>query len=167
MLKNKKITVIGAGHMGEALIGGMIRAKLTAARNITAARRNARALADLRGRWKINAATADNARAIKGADIILLTVKPQIAASVLDEIAPAVSEKQIIISVMAGITTASINSRLNKRNPVIRAMPNTPALVAEAATALAAGVHANQAALRAAELIFKSVGKVEIVPENL
>jgi len=166
MLKNKKIAVIGAGHMGEALIGGMVAGKLINPKNVVASRRDSQALAGLKSKWGIRASES-NAAAAKGADIILLTLKPQVAAGVLGEIAPVVDKNKLVISVMAGITTAAINKRLKKPNPVVRAMPNTPALVNEAATALCAGAHAGEADLRAAEAIFKSVGKVEIVPENL
>ncbi|MBI3507617.1 MAG: pyrroline-5-carboxylate reductase [Proteobacteria bacterium] len=166
MLKDKKIAVIGAGHMGSALIGGMLNGKLTDAKNISATRRSEDALGELHKRWGVHAAT-DNKKAAKGADVILLTVKPQMATSILDEIAPVVTAKQLIISVMAGITTASINARLKKPNPVVRAMPNTPALVDAAATAIAAGAHAGDADLKLAEAMFKSVGIVEVLPENL
>jgi len=71
MLSNKKIAVIGAGHMGAALIGGMLRAKLTAPKNITASRRNEEALAALKKDWGININT-DNKKAAAGADIVLL-----------------------------------------------------------------------------------------------
>ncbi|HVA66731.1 MAG TPA: pyrroline-5-carboxylate reductase [Elusimicrobiota bacterium] len=166
MLKNKKIAVIGAGHMGEALIGGMVAGKLISPKDIVASRRDAQALASLKNKWGIRASES-NAAAAKGADIILLTLKPQAAAGVLGEIAPVVDKDKLVISVMAGITTAAVNKRLKKPNPVVRAMPNTPALVNEAATALCAGAHAGESDLRAAEAIFKSVGKVEVVPENL
>ncbi|MDE1976525.1 MAG: pyrroline-5-carboxylate reductase [Elusimicrobia bacterium] len=166
MLKNKKIAVIGAGHMGEALIGGMVSGRLINAKDVVATRRDAAAMDELKNKWGVRV-SSDNVAAAKGADIILLTLKPQVAAAVLGEIAPAVDKNKLVISVMAGITTAAINKRLKKPNPIVRAMPNTPASVNEAATALCAGAHAGEAHLRAAEIIFKSVGKVEVIPENL
>lgn len=164
MLNNKKIAVVGAGHMGRALIGGMIRAKLVAAKNITASRRNEDALADLRRQWGVHA-VADNRKAVKGADIVILAVKPQMAVKVLTEIAPAIARSQLVISVMAGIKTDTIVQKLKKPVAVVRAMPNTPCLVDAGATAIAAGRHAQEKDLAAAEAVFASVGKVVTLPE--
>lgn len=167
MLKDKKIAVLGAGHMGSALIGGLLRGKLvTSPKNITATRRSPEALDELRRKWDIHTST-DNRKAVKGADIVILSMKPQTAGAVLDEVAKVTQKGQLFISVMAGIQTAFINARLRRPNPVVRAMPNTPALVDEGATAIAAGSHAGESDLRAAEAIFKAVGRVEILPEAL
>jgi pyrroline-5-carboxylate reductase len=165
MLNNKKIAVIGAGNMGRALIGGMVNAKLTAPKNITASRRNEESLKELRKKWGIHA-ISDNKKAVAGADIVILAVKPQVAQAVLAEIAPAVNKGQLIISIMAGLTTATINKKLKKPCPVVRAMPNTPCLVDAGATAICAGAHATDKDLSAAEAIFKSVGKVVTLPES-
>ena len=166
MLKDKTIAVLGAGHMGGALIGGMVRGKLVAPKDITATRRNASALEELARKWGIRTAV-DSRKAVKGADIVILAVKPQGAGPTLDQIAPAVGRGQLFISVMAGIQTSFINARLKKACPVVRAMPNTPALVDEGATAIAAGKYAGEADLKTAEAIFGSVGRVETLPENL
>ncbi|MBI4423609.1 MAG: pyrroline-5-carboxylate reductase [Elusimicrobia bacterium] len=167
MLRDKKIAVLGAGHMGGALIGGMLRGKLVAGpKNIVATRRSPEALEELRRKWDIHA-SSDNRKAVKGADIVILAVKPQGAGALLDEIAPVGRKGQLYISVMAGIQTSFINARLKRPNPVVRAMPNTPALVDEGATAIAAGKHAGEPELKTAEAIFKAVGRVETLPENL
>ena len=166
MLKDKTIAVLGAGHMGSALIGGLVRGRLIAPKSITATRRSEDALGELRRKWDVHT-SVDNRRAVKGADIVILAIKPKDAGAVLSEIAPASQKKQLFISVMAGIQTSFINARLKRPNPVVRAMPNTPALVDEAATAIAAGAHAGEADLKVAEAIFKAVGRVEVLPENL
>lgn len=165
MLNNKTIAVVGAGHMGRALIGGMVRAKLTPPKNITASRRNEDALGELRRQWGIHA-VADNGKAVKGADIVILAVKPQMATKVLAEIAPRIGRSQLIISVMAGIKTQTIVQKLKKPVAVVRAMPNTPCLVDAGATAIAAGQHAGEEHLAAAQAIFGSVGKVVTLPET-
>ncbi len=165
MLTNKKIAVVGAGHMGTALIGGMVRAKLTPARNITASRRNPDALKELRRKWGIHAVD-DNRKAVSGADIVILAVKPQISQSVMAAMAPSVNSKQLIISVMAGITTRSISERLRKPVAVVRAMPNTPCLVDAGATAIAAGAKATDNDISLAERVFGSVGEVAVLPET-
>lgn len=165
MLANKRIAVVGAGHMGRALIGGMLRAKLTAPKNVTASRRDEEALKELRRVWGIHA-VADNKKAVAGADIIILAVKPQLSQTVLSELAPRLSESQLVVSIMAGIKTETINKRLAKSCPVVRAMPNTPCLVDAGATALAVGAYADDKDMALAESIFSSVGRVVTVPES-
>jgi pyrroline-5-carboxylate reductase len=136
MLKNQKIAVIGAGHMAGALIGGMVRSELLPAKSIIAARRSSDALADLQKKWAVRT-TSDNAKAVADADIVILAVKPQMAKKVMEQLAGRVSADQLVISVMAGITTAAINKALRVDCPVVRAMPNTPCLVDAGATAIA------------------------------
>jgi len=165
MLSNKKIAVVGAGHMGTALIGGMLRAKLTAPRNITASRRNEEALAALKKDWGINA-VADNKKAAGGADVVILAVKPQVSPQVLAELAPVIKPSQLVVSLMAGITTKAIAQKLGQPCPIVRSMPNTPCLVDAGATAIAAGAHAGAGDLALAERIFSSVGKVVTLPES-
>lgn len=166
MLTRKRIAVVGAGHIGSALIGGLLKAKLVPPKNISASRRRPEALDELRRKWGIHT-TSDNRKAIRGADVILLAVKPQTAPAVLDELAPGVARGQLVLSVMAGLTTRFINRRLRKNNPVVRAMPNTPVLVEAGATAIARGAYASEEDLRTAEQIFGAVGIVEVVPEPL
>lgn len=165
MLTNKRIAVIGAGHIGAALIGGMLRAKLVAPKNVIASRRDEPALAALKKAWGIET-TTDNRKAASGSDIVILAVKPQVAPTVLADLAPAIKPDQLVISVMAGITTQSIGQKLGQPCPIVRSMPNTPCLVDAGATAIAAGAHAGEKDLAAAERIFASVGKVVVLPES-
>ncbi len=165
MLSNKKIAVIGAGNMGGALIGGLLRAKLTAPKNIVASRHNEEALAELKKKWGIRT-TTDNTDAAAGADVVILAIKPQVCAQVLSELASVIKPAQLIVSLMAGITTKTIAQKLGQACPVVRAMPNTPCLVDAGATAIAAGAHAHDNDLALAERIFSSVGKVVILPES-
>lgn len=165
MLSRKKIAVIGAGHIGRALVGGLLRAKLVTAKNITAARRHAAALSELKREFGVKTA-ADNKKAAAGADIVLLCVKPQAAQAVLADIAPVITADQLILTVMAGIRTETVAKKLKKNCPVVRAMTNTPVLVDAGATAIAAGAHAGERELKLAESIFKSVGTVARVPES-
>ncbi len=164
MLANKKIAVIGAGHMGAALIGGLLRGKLTAARSLTACRRGEEALAGLRKRWGVQT-TTDARKAAAGADIVILAVKPQMAQTALAQIAPSIKKGQLIVSLMAGITTKTIAAKLRKPCAIVRAMPNTPCLVDAGATAISAGEHAGEKELALAEKIFASVGTVVVLPE--
>ncbi|MDP3543320.1 MAG: pyrroline-5-carboxylate reductase [Elusimicrobiota bacterium] len=165
MLKNHTIAVIGAGHMAGALIGGMIKSKLVPAKSIVAARRDAEALAALQKKWGVRV-TSDNKKAVAGADIVILAVKPQMARKVMEELAGHISSKQLVVSVMAGITTAAISKALRVDGPVVRAMPNTPCLVDAGATAVAAGAHAGERELKLAEGVFGAVGLVVTLPES-
>lgn len=166
MLSNKSIGIIGAGNIGTAVIGGILRAKLSDPKNIFASRRSAPALEQLAKQFRINT-TTDNRKVAKSASIILLSVKPQNAKQVLTEIKDVVDDSKIIISVMAGIRTSLINQLLGASCPVIRTMPNTPVLVDAGATAMSPGKFAKDEHMKIAQTIFKSVGKVEFVPEQL
>ncbi len=165
MIKNQTIAVIGAGHMAGALIGGMVRSKLLAPKSITASRRSSEALAELQKKWGVRT-TVDNRKAAAEADVVMLAVKPQMARKVMEELAGTIRRDQLVISVMAGVTSAAINKALRVDCPVVRAMPNTPCLVDAGATALAAGAHATDADLARAEAVFKSVGLVVALPES-
>ena len=165
MLKDKTIAVIGAGHMAGALIGGMVRGKLVPAKSIIATRRSADSLAELQKKWGVRT-SVDNRKAVADADVVMLAVKPQMARKVMDELAGAVRKDQLVISVMAGVTTAAISRALRCEAPVVRAMPNTPCLVDAGATAIAAGAHAGERDLALAESIFAAVGLVVTLPES-
>ena len=125
------IAILGTGKMGEALLSGLLRAGHPPSEVVAVARRPERA-AELRERYGVQ--TPDAAEAAKVADTLVLAVKPQDMGRLLDEIAPAVAEDTLVISVAAGITTAFIERCLAPAQvPVVRVMPNTPALVSEAA----------------------------------
>lgn len=166
MLDTRKIGIIGAGHIGNAVIGGLLRAKLTSPKNIYASRRSVDSLEELSKIFGIHT-TTDNKKVAKSSEILILAVKPMNAKEVLSEIKTIVDPSHLIISVMAGIRTSFINSFLGVSCPVIRSMPNTPVLVDAGATAISKGAFANDEHLKIAHTIFKSVGTVEIVPENL
>ncbi len=166
MLANKTIGVIGAGHIGSAVIGGLIKAKLTSPKNIIASRRTQSNLTDLAKTFGIHI-TTDNRKVAKSSDIIVFAIKPMNSRDVLNEIKDSVTTSKVIISVMAGIKTSFINSVLGVECPVIRTMPNTPVLVDSGATAISKGTFASDEDLKIANTIFKSIGTVEVVPENL
>ncbi|HUI30795.1 MAG TPA: pyrroline-5-carboxylate reductase [Candidatus Acidoferrales bacterium] len=166
MLTNKTIGIIGAGHIGAAVIGGLIKAKLTSPKNIIASRRSEDNLAELAKIFGIHT-TTDNKKVAKSSDIIVLAIKPMNSRDVLNEIKELITPSQVIISVMAGIRTSFINSILGVECPVIRTMPNTPVLVDSGATAISKGKFAGEEHLKIAHAIFKSIGTVEVVPENL
>ncbi len=167
MLRDQTLAVLGAGNIGRALIGGLLRGDDLSASQIRATRRNDLALDELRERIPGVAVSTDNATAVRGATVVLVTVKPQSAAVLLEEIRPHVAPGTLILSTLAGVTTEALATALGQDLPVVRAMPNTPALVDEAATALTPGAHADEAHLAMACEMFRAVGHVETVPEYL
>lgn len=166
MLNTARIGVLGAGNMGEALIGGVIKACIVEAHQITASRRSEVALAYLRETWGI-ATTTDNCDLVKQNDIILLAVKPQVLGEVLAAVAPCFRPGQVVISIAAGITTSYIESYTGNDIPVIRVMPNTPALVGQAVSPYCLGTHGSAAQALVASQIFSAVGVTVQVEEHM
>jgi len=160
----EKIAVIGVGNMGSALVRGILasgwgeKVKLVASHP---KRQKASALAKELG----IPIAADNLATARGADVVILAVKPQILESVLLEIRPALDKKQLLLSIAAGISTSQIESTLDLSIPVIRAMPNVAAVVRSSATVLSVGRHATRGHLAEARRIFESIGIVVELPE--
>ncbi len=157
------IAIIGAGRMGEALLAGILHTGRDAAEVLISEAREDRA-AELCQRYGV--AAASPAEAAARADTLLLAVKPQDMVAALNEIAPALPPGRLVISVAAGITTAVLEKHLPAETAVVRAMPNTPALVGQGMTAIAAGTHTLEEHLDRAETLLRSVGEVVRVPEK-
>lgn len=166
MFKNKKIGFIGAGNMATALIKGVVKAGLLEPDFITAGDVDIEKLESLKNEYGINVVFKENQKIISECDIIILAVKPQIFEKILKEIAPKLNMSKLVISIAAGITTEYIEKIVNKELKVVRAMPNTPALILEGATAIAPGCHATEDDMKIAHEIFKAVGKVAEVDES-
>ena len=157
------IAVLGAGKMGEALISGLLRAGLSPSGVVAAARRDDRA-SQLRDAYGIEVVGA--AEAAARADTLVITVKPQDMAALLDQIAAKVPADSLVISVAAGITTSFIERRLSGEVPVVRVMSNTPILVDEAMSVISPGSFAAEEHLRRTEDLLRPVGKVLRIPES-
>ena len=158
-----KIGFIGAGNMAEAIIKGIIDAKVYKAKDIIISDIRADRVRHLCDEYKVAPADS-NTRLAKSVDILILSVKPQNMQEVLDEIKSSVSKNLLIVSIAAGITTGRIQKVFGDV-PVVRVMPNTPALVGQGA----AGVYATkQAAGRLSEVerIFSAVGVVVTVNDE-
>lgn len=159
------LAVIGAGKMGEALLRGLLDAGAIPAGRVsvtTGSGERARQLAEQLG---VRAAESNRA-AVGDADVVVLAVKPQQAAPVLDELRGAWRPDQLLVSVVASVGTAYLENHLDAPIPVVRAMPNTAALIKHAITGIAAGRHALPAHLETAREIFSAVGRVVIVEEK-
>jgi pyrroline-5-carboxylate reductase len=164
-LKNKKIGFIGGGNMAEALIrglvaGGVSPSRLSVSDPLTAKREY------LVDRYGVHV-TTDNWAVASGCDILVLAIKPQVADSVLAQIDGAFSAKTLLVSIMAGVTCATIEGLFSKPVRLVRVMPNTPALVLQAASALSPGSNAGDDDLLLAEAIFSPVGTTCRVNEKL
>ncbi len=157
------IAILGAGKMGEALVSGLLRAGRNPSDVIVVVRRSARA-DQLRDTYGVAARSA--ADAVKTAETLVITVKPQDMSVLLDEIAPHVAADRLVISVAAGIRTAMIERRLGAEIPVVRVMSNTPVHVDEAMSVISAGRFAGEEHLRRAEELLRPVGKVLRIPES-
>jgi pyrroline-5-carboxylate reductase len=157
------IAILGAGKMGEALVSGLLRAGVVGPGEIVAAVRRDERAKQLRDGYGIEAMTA--AAAAGRAQTLVIAVKPQDMAALLDEISPVVTPAALVISVAAGITTAFISSKLSGDVPVVRVMSNTPVLVDEAMSVISPGRHATELHLRRAEELLRPVGKVLRIPE--
>ncbi len=167
VLSNQTIAVLGAGNIGRALIGGLIKGDYLAPEQIRATRRHAATLKSLEADFPGILVGTDNIAAVRDASLIVLATKPQVISTVIDEIRDAVSDDTLIVSVLAGITTDSLQEAFGQELPVVRTMPNTPMLVDEGATAIARGKFATPHHLHVVKRMFEAVGKVEEVPEYL
>lgn len=157
------VAVIGAGKIGELLLGGMLRAGWPVGKLLATARRPERA-AELAERYGIN--VVDNLTAVAQADVLVITVKPQDAAVLLAEIGPKVPPEKLVVSLCAGLPTRFLSARLGEGTPVVRVMTNTPAVVDAAMTAIAAGPHATGTHLALAEEMFTPLGRTIRLPES-
>ena len=165
-IQGRTVGFVGAGNMGEALIKGLVVANVVPAKSIYSADVRGERLTELAKQFGIQAA-ADNSDLVSRCDVVILAVKPQIMEPVLREIAPAVTRQKLLISIAAGVSTAKIRAMLNRDARLIRVMPNTPALVLEGVTAIAKGQHLEPGDLDTAREIFKAVGRVVILDEDL
>jgi pyrroline-5-carboxylate reductase len=165
-LKGRRVGLVGGGNMAEALIRGLLGTNLVPADLLAATDVRAERTAQLTRQFAITA-HGDNVRLVREADVVILAVKPQIMATVLAEVAPAVTARHLLVSIAAGVSTASIRAALGKDARIIRVMPNTPALVLQGATAIARGPGLAAEDLGVAEEIFGAVGRVVVLDESL
>jgi len=165
MALGKTIAFLGAGNMAEALVKGLLRAGVAAASEIVCSEPRRERGAELVERHGVRLAVSNRA-AVEEVDVIVLSVKPQALAAVLDEAGPALGPKKLVISIVAGAPLAAIE-RGAKGARVVRTMPNTPALVGAGATALAPGRHATADDLALARSLFDAVGSSVVVDESL
>jgi len=157
------VAIFGAGVMGEALLSGLLRSGLDPETVVITERNHERAM-HMSATYGVKVLT--NSEAAQLADTLVLVVKPQDMSSLLAEIAPLIRSDALVISLAAGITCETIAAGLPAGHPIVRVMPNTPSLVDQGMSAIAAGPTCDQPHLDEAERLLRSVGQVMEVPEH-
>ena len=166
LLREKRVVFIGCGNMGSALISGILRSGIVPRDKVLASDIRPERLDYIKEREGIST-TENNREAVKKSDVIVLAVKPQVIAQVLSDIRDVVTEDKVIISIAAGIATRSIEEALGKEVPVVRVMPNTPALVGTGASGISCGKYAGEEEEAIAEQMMRAVGIVAKLPEEM
>jgi pyrroline-5-carboxylate reductase len=162
----KKLALLGCGRFGTILLQAFLERGLVARGEVIATVQHeskCQALSQALGDVEFS---NRNTEAVAGAPIVLVCVKPQVLPQVLHEIAPALQPGTLIISVVTGATLPFIQQQLGKEVAVVRAMPNTPAMVGAAMTAIATANGTQNEQLETARKLFESVGRVAVVDEK-
>lgn len=159
------LAVIGGGRMGEAIFAGLIAAGAVGRDRIVVAEPVEARRAELAAIHRV-ACVATAAEALPGAAIVLVAVKPQVFDAVLAELVPNLPHGALVISIAAGLTCARIESSLPAGTPVVRVMPNTPALVGEGMAVISGGTEATAQHVELARSLFAAIGRAEVIAER-
>jgi len=164
-LAGKRVAFLGAGKMGGIILQALLKNGLLSPKSTCATVAHDERAKALATKLKIKVGT-NNAEAARGADIIVIGVKPQVVEEVVREISAHVTAKQVIISVAASVPTSMIEAHLPPNVPVIRAMPNTPCLLGAGMTAICKGKHASAEDVAMTCRMFDVVGRTVVVDEK-
>lgn len=164
------IAMLGAGSMGRAILSGLLAPHVHAAGIRVTNRSEARA-AELAGTPGVTTYATEtkadaNRLAVDGAQLVIVAVKPAMVRDLLAEIGDSLAPGTVVVSVAAGVTAATMESLLPDTISVVRAMPNTPAVVGKAVTGISAGSHTEEDDLALVRTLFETVGEVVEVPES-
>lgn len=159
-----QVAVIGCGKMGEILASGMLRAGAREAGQIIVADADPDRVRQVAGSLGVGSAVS-NREAVQGAGVVVLAVKPKDVGAVLAEIAPALGDRHLVVSIAAGITTGFLETGLGPASVVVRAMPNVASQVGEGITAICAGRRAAAGHLEEARSLLAPMGPVLVVEE--
>src|SRR2546430_1694492 len=164
-MDRRRVAILGVGTIGEALLRGLLSGGWREPSEVVVTVRGEERAAELAERYGVEA-TLSNAEAVRGASLVVIAVKPQDFDGLLGEIGGLLTAEQTVLSVAAAIPTAHIEARLEPGVPVVRAMPNAPALVHEGMAGVCAGAHAAEEHLARAEEVLSHLGAVARVPER-
>ncbi|ANF32445.1 pyrroline-5-carboxylate reductase [Leifsonia xyli] len=164
------IAMLGAGSMGRAILSGLLAPGVQVA-GIRVTNRSEAKAAELAGTPGVTAYATEteadaNRLAVDGAQVVLVAVKPAMVRDLLAEIADSLAPETVVVSVAAGVTAATMESLLPDSVSVVRAMPNTPAVVGQAVTGVSAGSRTDPSDLDVVRALFETVGEVVEVPES-
>lgn len=163
---NKVIGFIGAGNMGSAIMGGLIKQSIVPAKNIYVVNSRVESTNKVVEKFGVNAAVNTEAL-VKLSDIIIIGVKPKMVVDVLQQVAPYITQNTVVVSVAAGVTLATLTDAVGTDKKLVRVMPNLPALVGEGVSAITPNTRVNDEELVWIKQLFASLGKAEIVQEEL
>lgn len=166
MLTNIKVALIGAGNMAEAIISGVLAKKILQPQQIHVTNySNKDRLQHLKEKYHVET-FSNYQEVLPTTDIIILATKPKDIEETVTKLKSTTTNEQLIISVLAGVSTSCISRLLEHDAPVIRTMPNTSAAVGASMTAISAGSFATSQHLEISEALFKAIGEVVIVEEK-
>ncbi|MFD3447838.1 pyrroline-5-carboxylate reductase ProI [Microbacteriaceae bacterium 4G12] len=161
-----KIAFVGAGSIAEAVIAGLVQTQFVQGHQITVSNRsNQERLTYMQNTYGVNG-THNKQELLQDANIIFFVMKPKDVVDAVTSIKQYVKEDQLIISLLAGVSTSSITNLLEKDTPIIRAMPNTSAAILKSATAISPSIHATKEHIDLAKQLFETIGIVSIVDEE-
>ena len=164
-LSQQNVAILGLGKIGSILLQAMLREGLLSPKRVRATVSHADKAEKLAQEFGVQVGT-DNAAAIRGADIILVALKPQQIGAVLTSLREEIKSNQLLISVAASVPTAYMEERLAAKVPIVRAMPNTPSMLGSGMTGICKGAHATPAQLELAQAMFNTVGRTAVVEEK-
>jgi pyrroline-5-carboxylate reductase len=163
-MKGKRIAIIGGGNLGTAIARGLIAEGVIAPSDMVVTRRRTSLLKELSD--KGIKTTSDNCRAVKGAGIVILSVKPYQLEEIMNEISSCLDDDTLVVSVATGVSADKIKEMTGKELPVFRAMPNTAIEIGESMTCISS-LNATQEQEDEVVEIFNHLGKAIIIPEEL
>lgn len=159
-----KITIIGGGNLGTAIAEGLLKSKFCKASDLTITKRNTATLKDIAAKGVV--VQSDNSAAVKKAGVIILAVKPFQVADVINGLKSSLVAKQILVSVITGVSISDIKEMIKKPLPVFRAMPNTAIAIQQSMTCISF----SNASVKETQFIcglFETLGKVAVIDEKL
>ncbi len=165
------MAVIGAGKMGETLTAALVGSGVVDAGSVVATAKHRPRLDHMKRQYAVQT-SLDNAEAVAGAEVILLCVKPQVAQSVIDEIRDTLRPDQVLVSIVAGLTTEAIEAHLGGAEipagkvPVVRAMPNTPSSIRRGMSAVCGGRWAQPRHVELGRALFSRIGRSLVLDEK-
>jgi pyrroline-5-carboxylate reductase len=162
---SRRVAILGCGKIGESLLAGLLSSGWRTTDEVVVTVRREERVAELRGHYGVTVSLS-NPEAAAGAGLVVLAVKPQDFEVLLGEIGPLLTADQTVLSVAAAIPTAAIERRVDASVPVVRAMPNAPAIVHEGMAGICPGAHAGEEHLALAEECLTHLGRVVRVHER-